>query len=817
MPLERIAPVPQDGQLPPLGLASRWDELTPADLPPTSWSALDHPRRTVASIERALLEEAAFGEAARAVPTQLETRLHQDLGYRAARITVRRLGLEDDQVPTLDALGLTFNITRERVRQLSLPREEVLSLAPVSGGWMAVCLHAWIDLHPRDLLLETDLATLLARPRERRAAELVADALFPSVTHNFHRIWAGSQELLRAAEHLIGAHDMILGARGWDEAADVVRRELPGLDRVLDVDGILPRLSDGEIWDVGVDLSGRLTDGHQAHVRRVAKKIVTFLGTRACPISARDLADAIERGDPPFEVFDRPAVDPDWLLDCAEREPQLLSLLPDGDIWLGSSVEDREPTGRIAQLRDIVVSNGAPMRMQDLCDRAQEVGISRNLVGSQIHSRRAACLFMLRRGVVGLVGRDEDADPTQYTPVVAGAAAVARPGKGMGVDLDGALVADVIVRRSVHEQGFALPWPFSLAVLDPERTTLTVAGEHLPIETRSNGELRLDLFPPGTTLRLELHSRGGAHSLSIDMAPPDTIEPIVAEGAGIPYTGPKTTTEDMPVWLEQLLDQAADITFDRLEHVTAHLPSALSAKRRLAAVHALLALGALEQRAKRWRLVPGVALPRVLTDTLKDFRADPESYQGLDEHQRAAAVWMVRAGWLTPDIGWTYLREVCAGDVTTDEGDDADFMAPRPGASTELQIAEAIELALDVRRHHDSTLALDQAVGFIRRCLVALGHTGLGAIRVTRYEDHAAIEADELGCLILPVGRTIRDVDRDRAKRLPEPARFVTNGVRIERLAPGEAVTLEIRSPMEARQLDRLLRGQETRPDGQAA
>ena len=191
------------------------------------------------------------------------------------------------------------------------------------------------------------------------------------------------------------------------------------------------------------------------------------------------------------------------------------------------------------------------------------------------------------------------------------------------------------------------------------------------------------------------------------------------------------------------------------------------------------------------------------------LRTDPESYQGLDEHQRAAAVWMVRAGWLTPDIGWTYLREVGAGDVTTDEGDEADFIAPRPGASTELQIAEAIELALDVRRHHDSTVALDQAVGFIRRCLVALGHTGLGAIRVTRHEDHAAIEADDLGCLVLPgsVG-PFRDADRDRAKQLPEPARFVTNGVRIERLTPGKAVILEIRSPTEARQLDRLLRGQ---------
>jgi hypothetical protein len=108
---------------------------------------------------------------------------------------------------------------------------------------------------------------------------------------------------------------------------------------------------------------------------------------------------------------------------------------------------------------------------------------------------------------------------------------------------------------------------------------------------------------------------------------------------------------------------------------------------------------------------------------------------------------MVRAGWLTPDIAWPYLRQVCAGDGPADEGDDAEFIAPRPGASTELQIAKAIERALDVRA------TTTRRSRWISRLHLSDGAwspsdaQGFGAIRVTRNEDDAAIEADDFGCL----------------------------------------------------------------------
>ena len=64
-------------------------------------------------------------------------------------------------------------------------------------------------------------------------------------------------------------------------------------------------------------------------------------------------------------------------------------------------------------LHSIVAEDGEPMRMMDLCDQAAAFGLSRNQVGVFIHSGRAASLFMLDRGIVGLIGRDENANDRQ--------------------------------------------------------------------------------------------------------------------------------------------------------------------------------------------------------------------------------------------------------------------------------------------------------------------------------------------------------------------------------------------------------------------
>ena len=95
-------------------------------------------------------------------------------------------------------------------------------------------------------------------------------------------------------------------------------------------------------------------------------------------------------------------------------EPYLLQLHPDGRIALARGLAHPSPIGNVGILHSILVDHGEPMRIIDLCDSASRFGISRNSVGVLIHGGRAACIFMLDRGIVGLVGRDEGADTSQY-------------------------------------------------------------------------------------------------------------------------------------------------------------------------------------------------------------------------------------------------------------------------------------------------------------------------------------------------------------------------------------------------------------------
>jgi hypothetical protein len=166
---------------------------------------------------------------------------------------------------------------------------------------------------------------------------------------------------------------------------------------------------------------------------------------------------------------------------------------------------------------------------------------------------------------------------------------------------------------------------------------------------------------------------------------------------------------------------------------------------------------------------------------------------------------MVRAGWLTPNLGWDTIREVGTPRAREPETEEAEVAPARPAASAELQIAEAIELVLDSRRERDSVIALDRTVAFVRRCLVALGHTALGAVQISLEGDRATLTFDGASCLALPVGRTLHDADREHLRSL-RGRRFLTNGVRIERLDGDEETAINLHSPTDAERLQRLLR-----------
>ena len=209
----------------------------------------------------------------------------------------------------------------------------------------------------------------------------------------------------------------------------------------------------------------------------------------------------------------------------ATHNPELLQIEPSGLIALARSLGHLRPTGAIGILHAIVVDHGEPMRMINLCDRGAQFGMSRNQIGVLIHSGRAASLYLLDRGIVGLAGRDEGADARHYEASRPGAMARVSIGNGIGFDRDGFIAADLDVRRSIREQGLGLPWPLSIIYFS-DHADLHLDGKPRRLIVRANGHLDLPRIATGVAGAARL---GGDYK---GPPPPDRAQGSEGGGTG---------------------------------------------------------------------------------------------------------------------------------------------------------------------------------------------------------------------------------------------------------------------------------------------
>lgn len=443
--LDMIAPI-TEGPLPNAGgLLISWDDVTIAELPKTvQIYAESHNGMTPPEILDSLLSPSAIAEACSDFVQTARNFISAECDERSAEIVLLRSGLLTETVPTLEQVGKSFNLTRERVRQIEQRCEGILTqpkhgstktqisscplgvvypashLRGIAGRFVrlvrrhsiAHAMRAWFDLNPGKPLTDSDLRLLTKQARQLRCCRRVLQILcYPYGDWNGD-FWFKSEAARQACEALLDATDSWAGAKDWRHVAERMCLRAPGVEKVLDVEATLLRL--GEAHDFGLGPNGKIAPQQSRLKKRIARKIVTYLIARAAPVAIHELADAISAGQVPFEVFLRPSVSPTWLYEYVVKSSELLIQLEDKGIALAPALAANKPTGVVGMLYSIVSRHGEPIRMQDLCDQASVYGIGRNQTGMLIHSHRAACLFMLTRGIVGLVGRDEDANPSDY-------------------------------------------------------------------------------------------------------------------------------------------------------------------------------------------------------------------------------------------------------------------------------------------------------------------------------------------------------------------------------------------------------------------
>ena len=779
------------GDREPHGLLARWDDLSAHQLPAAVRQVALSQGSDPDKVLYALTDPAVISDSVALLIEQLRAEATEAFGTKSAEISLARAGLLSEIVPTLEELGIELEITRERVRQVEKPLQPVASSTIRWDTPLALSLGAWFALHPGLPLTDVELLNLGRSAAASRCLALTLRALdVPHIDWQAD-IWIEREDARRALEVLVSRGLLHLGhtARGWNEAAEAIARGLPGIERSLDLSGTLRRI--GRARDIGPGIDGRIVQGRSRQLRRVARKVVTYLSFRASPISVAGLADVIRQGLPPFEVFAKPDVGADWVEECVLSLPDSLEVDSEGNISLPPHLAKNGPPGRVGTLYDIILASGEPMRMQDLCDKAAASGMSRNQVGMLIHSRRAACLFMLKRGIVGLVGRDEDSDPDSYTAVnPSRGRAFLRPGKGIDPDDEGALLADLKVRRSLHEQGLGIPWPFSLVALDPD-ARLMIDGKVLPIWVRGNGALDIDELEPNSLVRVRLRRRPRSNGCSLEIrnydkwpAADSLDEDQVPQGSRYPVGMP--TKGNKPGWINKFLQDQAETAFSSPQEVLAALPSALTRRRRLYCLHGLIALGLLQKRNRGWVTAPDTLIPAALTDVFSKCASDSTVYPLLDDRERAAATWLVRAGWLTPNLGWSIVR---VNDLSAEEDRDLDIdvgqgQSDRPSAKEAalMKVLETAHQAEDHILHPYGSDPLSQTLDFARRYLTAVGFTRYGAIKETlREDDHSVLEFNSLGeppCagiwVLRPLGTPIRPHDLEVAHQYAEQAGAVT-------------------------------------------
>ena len=814
-PLDMIVPLDPDVEATGGALLGRWSDLAVADLPqevqqvalaePVSWR----------DIAEALTEPAVVEAACDEFVSGVRRRLVGRCGVRNAAISLARAGLLTDEIPTLAQLGSTWGLTRERVRQVI---RDVRNEASSELSWHAplrLVIGARFALHSRTPAAVNSYAD--PGKAHGRAVELALDAMGLSRPAVPTSLWTETPAQARAVEALAAAlPDLLAGARSYAELEACASDALPHVAEVLDLHATLRLLADR--LDFGPGLNGHFAFGHARLTSRVAGKVVTYLQRRAAPITATDLAQALRKGVPPFEPLSRPLVEPEWLSDCACRNPDLLQLQPDGKIALSRRLGHLRPTGTVGILHSIVVDNGEPLRTIDLCDRAAQFGISRNEVGVFIHSGRAACLFMLDRGIVGLVGRDEGADASQFEAARPGTTPRTRVGEEIGFDRDGRIAADVEVRRSIREQGFALPWPFSIIYFS-DSPALQVDAKPRPIVVRANGDLDLPELEPGSRVRLRLAVTKHGHLLQIERTATDAIAPIRDSwnGARVPVGLPLVA--DRPGWIDFVLtDTGAKVK--ALDDVVRLMPRTLLSKRRLRALYALVALGLLRQAESGWKPHRNRQLPHMLATAFATATEHPSTYAVLPRKEQAAIGWLVWATWLVPSVGWVQVRPNDLADAgTEDEGGLAEApAATSPRETTLMRIVEAAHQGDDLQRHPGATAGIDATMMVVRRYLTALGYTAYNAVReldgMTGYRAvsvHRATDAAASAIWMLrPIGTGISGTDIDRARRLALDEGVVvvvaTDGLQLVAVEDGTVLDVDLRAiGRSQRHFDRLI------------
>ena len=782
------------------GLLTRWDDVAVHVLHPAVRELVRNQESDPEQILCAFTDPGVVADAAGQFIEEVRAAATEEFGTKSAEISLARAGLLSEIVPTLEELGTELKITRERVRQLERPLEPLARAAIKWDSPLALSLQAWFTLHPRLPLTNAELLSLGRSIEMSRCLTLALRAMDIPHTDWLGDIFVETEEARRALDVLLDKGLLHLGqtARGWSESTKAIAEGLPGIEKRLDLPGTLRRI--GRARDIGPGIDGRIVRDRSKELRRVARKVVTYLTFRASPISIMGLADVIRQGLPPFEVFAKPDVSSEWIEDCVLSLPDSLEIDEQRMIWLAPAVEQSTPPGRVGTLHSILQNNGEPIRMQDLCDQAAASGMSRNQVGMLIHSRRAACLFMLKRGIVGLVGRDEEQDPDSYTAVnPAQGRAFLRPGKGIDADAEGALLADLKVRRSLHEQGLGLPWPFSLVMLDPN-ARLMVDGEVLPIRIRNNGALDVEELEPNSAVRLRLRRRLRAKGCSLEIRSYDkwpSAEALPEEEVprGSPFPVGMPTEATMPGWVNKFVQDHATENFSSPSEVLTALPGALPRRRRLYSFHGLIALGLLQKRSRGWATVPDLSRPTVLSDVFATLAADPTIYPLLSARDRAAATWLVRAAWLTPNLGWSVVR---VNDLSVDENWEPETDVPddsrRPSAreAALMRLLETAHQAEDHILHPVGADPLSETFEFSRRYLTTLGFTRYGAVKeVDRKQDYSVLEFTEhpdlppSGIWVLrPLGTKVRPKDlaeaQGRAIRAGAPSWGASNGVALQ-------------------------------------
>jgi hypothetical protein len=210
-----------------------------------------------------------------------------------------------------------------------------------------------------------------------------------------------------------------------------------------------------------------------------------------------------------------------------------------------------------------------------------------------------------------------------------------------------------------------------------------------------------------------------------------------------------------------------------LDDVLRLLPRVLSAKRRLRALYAFVALGYLRPSGARWEVHAKRNLPDGLAGAFAVLQEDPLVYPVLTREQQAAAGWLVRATWLLPNLGWSRVRVNDLADSGVDDEDGADGAraATNPRDSALMRVVEAAHQASDLLRHPGGVDGLEATRTVVRRYLTALGYTAYNAVRDVdcHGRDLVSVHHSTGGVasalwMLLPLGAGVTDGDVQRAR-----------------------------------------------------